>query len=114
MAASTASGLDVKNEAIALRMRPWRRSSPRPRPGSPMLLEMIVRSVASEPCTSASIRVRGAPTSPKPPTMIVAPSGISRIASAAVVRVAAIGRIIARTRTGTVGVPGFEPGTSRV
>ena len=74
LAAATASGFEVKNEAMALRMRPWRSSLPRPRPASPMLFETIVRSRAVECSTSASISVSGAPTRPKPPTMTVSPA----------------------------------------
>ena len=71
--AATASGFDVKYDEIPRRIRPWRSSFPSPRPGSPMLFETIVRSVASECSTSASISVSGAPTRPKPPTMTVSP-----------------------------------------
>src|SRR5262245_50611254 len=55
------------------RILPCRSSLPRPLPGSPMLFETTVRSVASESSASASIRVSGAPTRPKPPTMTVSP-----------------------------------------
>ena len=71
--AATASGFEVKYEEIPRRMRPCRRSLPRPLPGSPMLFEMIVRSVASDCSTSASSSVSGAPTRPKPPTITVSP-----------------------------------------
>ena len=83
LTAATASGFDVKYDEIPRRIRPWRRSFPRPRPGSPMLFETIVRSVASECSTSASISVSGAPTSPKPPTITVSPERTTLTASSA-------------------------------
>ena len=73
LTAATASGFEVKYDEMPRRIRPCRRSFPRPRPGSPMLFETIVRSVASECSTSASISVSGAPTRPNPPTITVSP-----------------------------------------
>ena len=79
--AATASGLEVKYDEIPRRILPCRNSFPSPRPGSPMLLETIVRSVASDDSTSASIRVSGAPTRPNPPTITVSPLRIDETAS---------------------------------
>ena len=59
--AATASGFEVKYDEIPRRIRPCRSSLPSPRPGSPMLFETIVRSVASEWSTSASISVERRP-----------------------------------------------------
>ena len=107
LTAATASGFDVKYDEMPRRIRPWRRSLPRPRPGSPMLFETMVRSVASDSSTSASISVSGAPTSPKPPTMTVSPLLMAETASAAVVSVAVIEPIEppATARTGTGAGP---------
>src|SRR5690606_21171171 len=79
---ATTSGLLVKNDPIALRTLPSSSSLPRPRPGSPRLLLMTVRLPAVEWVSRPSIRVRGAPTRPNPPTITVAPSGIRATASA--------------------------------
>ena len=56
-----------------------------PLPGSPMLFETTVRSVASDCSASASMSVSGAPTSPNPPTMIVSPERMWETASSALI-----------------------------
>src|SRR5262249_11138112 len=53
---------------------PLRRNRPRPSPGSPRLLLMMVRSRAPEVASTSRMWI-GAPTNPKPPTMTVAPLG---------------------------------------
>src|SRR6185503_4144248 len=55
-----------------------------------MLFETIVRSVASECSTSASISASGAPTRPKPPTITVSPDVTWATASSAVVSASAV------------------------
>ena len=80
----------VKYDEMPRRIRPCRSSFPRPRPGSPMLFETIVRSVASECSTSASMSASGAPTSPNPPTMTVSPERTTRTASSGEIRVLAL------------------------
>ena len=81
LTAATASGFEVKYDAMPRLIRPWRSSFPSPRPGSPMLFETIVSSSASELSTSASMSVSGAPTSPNPPTITVSPDRIADTAS---------------------------------
>ena len=62
-------------------MRLLSSSTPSPQPSTPQLFETVTRSVA--PCSSsASIRLCGMPLSPKPPTAIDAPLGMSATASA--------------------------------
>ena len=82
-AALTASGLEVKKEPMALRSCPLRSSRPPPSPGSPTLLEIMVRlPVLSS--ASAFNRCTGLPVMPKPPAMMTAPSGISAAACSTV------------------------------
>src|SRR5688572_2475408 len=57
----------------------WR-SSPTPKPSTPALLLMIVSPFAPFRC-NARVRFSGIPHRPNPPTMIVAPSCRSAIAS---------------------------------
>src|ERR1700722_15180008 len=67
-------------------MRCCSRSRPRPAPSAPALFDATVRFVA--PCaSSASIRIRGTPLRPKPPTARLAPSGMSATASCALATV---------------------------
>src|SRR6185312_733771 len=67
---------------VILRMRRAASSTPSSQSSTPQLFEMIDRSVV--PCaSSASMRAMGLPLSPNPPTAIVAPSGMSATASAA-------------------------------
>ena len=67
-------------DAITRRIRLASSSSPRPAPSTPQLLEMTVRSVAPW-SRSASMRNHGMPASPKPPTAMLLPSGMSATAS---------------------------------
>ena len=103
LTAATASGFDVKYEEIPRRIRPCRSSLPRPRPGSPMLFETMVRSVASDDSTSASMSASGAPTSPNPPTITVSPERTTLTASSAEIVVVAViaCALAASLRTGT-------------
>ncbi len=64
-----------------------------PNPSVPALLLMIVRSRVPRRC-SAATRCSGMPHRPKPPIMIVAPSGTSATASSASRRTLSIRRII--------------------
>jgi hypothetical protein len=43
LTAATASGFEVKYDEIPRRIRPWRRSLPRPPTGSPMWFALTVR-----------------------------------------------------------------------
>src|SRR5450755_1545815 len=61
---------------------PLDRSMPIPRPSTPALLLMVVRFLTPLR-TSARIRFSGFPHRPKPPTIMVAPSNTSWIASSA-------------------------------
>src|ERR1700722_2022806 len=55
---------------------------PRPKPSTPMLLEMVCRPLTPRR-TRAAIRFSGMPQSPKPPIMRVTPGGISATAASA-------------------------------
>ena len=73
-------------------------SSPMPRPSTPTLLLMVVRFFTPLR-TRARIRFSGIPHSPNPPTMMVAPSKISLMASSALATTLFIGtRILKRKR----------------
>src|SRR6267154_6008734 len=61
---------------------PAARHFPRPKSSMPTLLLMVVRFFTALR-TSAAIRFSGMPHRPKPPTMMVAPSLMSRMASSA-------------------------------
>src|ERR1019366_3584741 len=64
------------------RIWPFDRSSPTPAPSTPALLLMVVRFLT--PLSArARIRFSGIPHKPNPPTMMVAPSNTSWIASSA-------------------------------
>ncbi len=80
--AATASGFDVKYEEIPRLIRPWRRSFPSPRPGSPMLFETIVSSSASELLDESVDEGERRADEPEPPTMTVSPELIADTASA--------------------------------
>ena len=68
-------------EPVVRRMRLLSSSTPKPQPSTPQLFETVTSSEA--PCSSsASIRLCGMPLSPKPPTAIDAPLGMSATASA--------------------------------
>src|ERR1700677_4614332 len=58
-------------------------SSPRPKPSTPMLLEMVC-SPFTPRRTRAAMEFSGMPHSPKPPSITVAPGGISATAVSAV------------------------------
>src|ERR1700674_3757918 len=64
------------------RIWPFARSSPTPKPSTPALLLMVVRFLTPL-WTRARIRFSGFPHKPNPPTMMVAPSNTSWIASSA-------------------------------
>src|SRR5579862_7313255 len=67
---------------MCLRIWPAERSNPMPKPSTPALLLIVVRFFTPLR-TRARIRFSGMPHRPKPPTMMLAPSGISRTASSA-------------------------------
>src|SRR5947207_12414679 len=77
----------------------WRRicpaesSRPIPYPSTPTLLLIVVRFFVPLRA-SARIRFSGIPHRPKPPIMIVAPSGISRMASSELATTFFIGEIV--------------------
>ena len=56
-----------------------------PKSSTPALLLMMVRALVPR-ARSAAMRFSGMPHSPKPPIMMVAPSGISATASSALAR----------------------------
>ncbi len=71
-------------DAMMRRMRPSASSRPRPQPSTPQLFDTTSRLVAPL-ASSARTSVIGTPLSPKPPTAMVAPFGMSATASAALV-----------------------------
>ena len=76
---------------MCCRICPFASSSPMPNPSTPTLLLMVVRFFTPlRP--RARIRFSGMPHSPNPPTMMVAPSKMSRMASSALATTLFIGK----------------------
>src|SRR5437588_2827701 len=67
---------------MCFRIWPLESNNPMPNPSTPALLLMVVRFLTPF-FTKARIRFSGFPHSPKPPTMMLAPSGMSWTASSA-------------------------------
>src|SRR6266446_5620044 len=85
---------------MCLRICPAASSIPMAYPSTLTLLLMVVRFFTPLR-TSARIRFSGIPHRPNPPTMTVAPSKTSRMASSALATTLFIGEIVKQFTTGT-------------